>query len=108
MSLYLCLFDGDRELDGVEAGSYGQFNAFRESAGNCAKGGAPSLPTLLGHSDCDGEWTPRECGELLGELAKIEPGSVARFVDPDGAPLLGSLRRLAEIAVERQLPILFQ
>ncbi len=108
MSLYLCLFEGDRELDGVEAGSYAEFNAFRECARGGTREGPQSLPTLLGHSDSDGEWTPEDCLALLRELDGVEPGAVARFADPDGAPLLGALRRLAQIAVERQLPILFQ
>lgn len=31
MGLYLCVIDGENELEGVEAGSYGDFGQFRDA-----------------------------------------------------------------------------
>jgi len=31
MGLYLCVFDGDNELDGVEVGAYTDFHTFRSA-----------------------------------------------------------------------------
>jgi hypothetical protein len=137
MSLYLCIYSGDREIDGVEVGPYADFNAFRDAVarelgGNEADG---PCPTLLTHSDCDGKWSPEDCDRLRRELASIatalgkrpavdfpsvwqkevarsiglEPRNASEcFIDVDGEFLIERLQRLAEIAVQRQLPILFQ
>jgi hypothetical protein len=108
MSLYLCVFDGEREVDGVEVGPYAAFNAFREAV---AAAGA-SCPVLLGHSDCDGAWDLPECAALLAELdaaaealRSLPPGA---FTDVEGAPLAGRLRELAGTALATGRPILFQ
>jgi hypothetical protein len=115
MSLYLCVFDGDREIEGVEVGSYADFNAFREFA--ALFGGAEdplaAFPTLLEHSDCDGTWSPEECETLRRELAAVAEASgsapdASIFTDVDGELLIDRLRHLADIAVARRLPILFQ
>jgi hypothetical protein len=135
MSLYLCIFAGDRELDGVEAGPYADFNALRHTILQEFGGAAAAFPTLLGHSDCDGEWSPSDCVLLGRELAGIAAAlkqrpaigfpsvwqaEVARsiglnprnafecFIDVDGQFLLDRLQHLAELAVQHQLPILFQ
>jgi hypothetical protein len=137
MSLYLCIFAGDREVDGVEVGPYSAFNALRDAVvrelGGSDAGGL--YPTLLAHSDCDGEWSPGDCDRLRRELAAIAAGlkkrppigfpsdwqrEVARsiglqprsafecLIDVDGEFLVERLQHLVEIAVQRRLPILFQ
>ncbi len=137
MSLYLCIYSGDREVDGVEVGPYADFNAFRSAVARelgAGKEGGP-CPTLLAHSDCDGEWSPEDCDRLRRELAAItavlgkrpavgfpsgwqreaarstglEPRNALEcFVDVDGELLVERLQHRAEVAVQRQLPILFQ
>ena len=115
MSLYLCVFAGDREVDGVEIGPYGNFNALREAVVRELEDGIPGsrFPTFILHSDCAGEW-PAAAGTALGaELAAIaaalprrEDGE--RFVDVDGEPLLARLQALVAAAREHRAPILFQ
>lgn len=39
MGLYLCVFEGDDELDGVEVGSYADFGAFRSAVATHVEGG---------------------------------------------------------------------
>jgi hypothetical protein len=146
MSLYLCVFSADAELDGVDAGPYADFNALREfvvreleqaSQGSpqAPAGAGSRFPTLILHSDCDGEWTADACKSLRHELAAVleearllqprpfasewqqraaaQAGLVPRnasecFVDVDGAPLLERLRALVETALAHAQPILFQ
>jgi hypothetical protein len=87
------------------------------------------------HSDSDGEWSVRDCEKLRGELAEIATALKARaavqfgsdwqvavaksiglvpqnafesFVDVDGEFLIERMRSLAEVALNRGLPILFQ
>jgi len=137
MSLYLCVFDGDREADAVEVGPYADFNALRMAVAATAPGGAAAAayPTLLDHSDCDGAWSPEACARLRIELeaaaatlrtrppapfpsewqaeAARAAGLVPRdgsecFVDVEGSPLLGRLRDLARTAIGLGRPILFQ
>jgi len=136
MGLYLAIFEGDEELDGVEVGAYADFSAFRDVVvSNLEAGSAGSrFPTLILHSDCDGEWTPEQAAILKSELkivaeafaglppiplngwkaevAKmfgIRPTTLADcFFDVDGEPLLERLLGLARLSQERNLPILFQ
>lgn len=137
MGLYLCVFDGDEEVEGVEIGSYADFNAFRDAVTAVVEHGqaGSACPVLLNHSDCDGAWFPSEAALLLGELRLIEGAfstsslmeistpwkkQVARslgikpanllecFFDVDGEPLIGRLIGLAEVSKSRNLPILFQ
>jgi Immunity protein 70 len=136
MGLYLAIFEGDAELDGVEVGSYADFSAFRDAVVvNLEAGNAGSrFPTLILHSDCDGEWTPEQAVILISELntvaqefaglppipldgwkaevAKmfgIRPANLADcFFDVDGEPLLERLVGLAQLSQKRGLPILFQ
>jgi hypothetical protein len=137
MGLYLCVFDGDEELDGVEVGSYADFGTFRNAASVHIEGGVEGsrCPTLMLHSDCDGQWSPEEAALLQVEFETItnrfrelppEPlgsawkSEVARtfglrpatlydcFFDVDGEPLLHRLMGLAQLSIERNLPIVFQ
>ena len=73
MGLYLAVFDGDEELDGVEVGLYADFSAFREAVVANLEGGFPGsrFPTLILHSDCDGEWSPVQAALLEKELEVI-------------------------------------
>jgi len=137
MGLYLCVFDGDEELEGVEVGPYADFNVFRDTvAALLENGDAGSLfPVLNTHSDCDGEWTAQEAERLFVELAQIEatlrkhpptpftadwkhaaaktfgiaPDTLLDcFFDIDGEPLVERLRGLAQVSVSSGQPILFQ
>lgn len=136
MSLYLTIFDDTVELDGVEVGAYADFAFFRDAVvSGLEEGSAGSrFPTLILHSDCDGEWTPEQALALKSELntiaqefAAMPPVSldgwkaeVAKtfglrpanlydcFFDVDGEPLLERLTGLTHLSVERSLPILFQ
>ena len=137
MGLYLCVFDGDDELDGVEVGSYADFEFFRNTVTEQLDGGATGsrCPTLIDHSDSDGEWSPAECETLRTELAMIEqrfkqlpsqdfgadwqkqvgdslglnPSSLNdSFIDVDGEPLVERLIALCDVAISRGCPILFQ
>jgi len=137
MGLYLCIFDGDNELDGVEVGSYADFATFRSAVAAHVEGGVEGArcPTLMLHSDCDGEWSPEEVSILQAEITTItkrfmelppDPlgdgwkSEVAKafglrptnlydcFFDVDGEPLLDRLMGLAQLSAERSLPIIFQ
>jgi hypothetical protein len=137
MGLYLCVFENDDELEGVEVGSYADFDFFRTCVTDVLEGGqaGSKYPTLIEHSDCDGEWTHTECVKLRAELANISEAlkqlpavefqeswqkQVAKssglkpmslydsFIDVDGEPLLETMLQLCQVAIERQQPILFQ
>lgn len=137
MGLYLCVFDDDDELDGVDVGSYSDFDFFRSSVTELLKDGVAgrSFPTLIIHSDSDGEWPLSECATLKHELTSIAndfrqlPGVQFRagwqqqvsnllgwkprslhesFIDVDGELLIDGLIRLCDVAIERQVPIHFQ
>jgi|ERR1051326_1234157 hypothetical protein len=137
MGLYLCIFDGDEEVDGVEVGAYADYNALRDYVVRELEAGRAGsrFPTFVLHSDCDGEWSVSECQRLKNELAEISAAlkqrpavaffsdwqrTVAKsiglaaqnafesFIDVDGEFLLERLQNLAKKAVERRLPILFQ
>lgn len=138
MGLYLCVFDelGD-ELEGVEVGSYADFNFFRDAVVATVENGAAGTvcPVLNGHSDCDGDWTCEEANRLLAELAQIAEvmrryppvefnsewkNQVAKtfgiapetlldcFFDIDGESLVGRLQQLAQVSIVSGQPILFQ
>lgn len=136
MGLYLAIFDGDEEIEGVEVGSYSDFGALRRAVVNTSAGLAESLyPTLIRHSDGDGVWSTAEAEKLAGELEaiaarfrKLPPIEVQTgwktevmkqlsmqpknlydcFFDVDGEPLLDRLLRLTKVSAEMKLPILFQ
>lgn len=139
MGLYLCLFDydNDEEVDGLEVGSYSDFNILRDYVTRELEGriAGSKFPTLILHSDCDGEWSASDCMRLLVELAQIGSFMKTRpvvpfasewqaklakslgldpqnafdsFIDVDGEPLLERLAGLAEQSIKLGLPILFQ
>jgi len=137
MGLYLCIFDGDDEVEGIQVGSYADFNFFRNSVVKVVEGGVAGsrCPTLNSHNDSDGEWSPSECSMLIKEIELISdafdgspaidfnskwqadvarnsgivPNTLAEcFFDVDGEPLLDRLKALAERGERLGLPILFQ
>jgi hypothetical protein len=137
MSLYLAIFEDDDELEGLQVGAYADFGQFRAAVTAHLEGGKPGarFPTLILHSDCDGEWTPAEAARLHRELREIAAqfrtlppvpldASWKRrvaaefglrlnslydcFFDADGEPLLERLIALSKLAQTRNLPILFQ
>ena len=137
MGLYLAIFDDDDEIDGLEVGMYSDFARFRGAVIRHVEDGkeGSKCPTLILHSDCDGEWSPTEAAALEQELSRIErvfralppempsdgwqlgvakefglkPGSLYdAFFDVDGEPLVERLVGLARKSQQRNLPILFQ
>lgn len=130
MSLYLCVFDGEQEMEGIEVGSYASFNSFRSYVVREIEGGTPgsSFPTLVLHSDSDGEWPLQDCVCLRSELGSIRATMVGRppvtpadgfsgpppenalesFRDVDGQLLVERMQTLVEVAIQRGRPILFQ
>lgn len=137
VGLYLCIFAGDDELDGVEVGRYADFAAFRDMVCEVLEAGVAGarFPVLMNHSDCDGEWGPDEAAALLRELQTIQAECVQRppvplpvgwkqevartfglrpanlhecFFDVDGESLIDRLAGLCRCATQRRLPILFQ
>ena len=137
MGLYLCVFDDEEEISGVEVGAYADFTALRDYVTNVLEGGnaGSRFPTFIIHSDCDGEWSAYECRELLAELSAIaaemksQPpvpfssdwqkkvaksvgltptSAFESFVDVDGEFVLDRISHLATVAIQRNLPILFQ
>jgi hypothetical protein len=137
MSLYLCVFRGETEVEGVEVGSYADFSSFRQSVCAELEDGQPGcrFPTLMLHSDCDGEWDLDACMKLRAELTEISeafktlppepyPSTWQRdlakslgmspmslhdsFIDVDGEPLIERLLTLCQVALAQGEPILFQ
>jgi hypothetical protein len=137
MSLYLCVFVSGGEADGVDAGAYSDFNRLRHYIAQHLEGERPGsrFPTLILHSDCEGEWSPGDCAALRAELASIievmrgraavdfptgwqlslaqsprvaPPNALESFIDADGEALLVRLLGLAETAIQAGEPILFQ
>lgn len=138
MGLYLCVFDETgNELEGVEVGSYADFNFFRDAVTATVENGSSgaTCPTLIGHKDSDGEWSSEESSQLLVELNKIadifsrhppikfnsewkcqvaklvgiKPSTLAEcFFDVDGEPLIERLQQLAKVSVGSGQSIIFQ
>jgi hypothetical protein len=137
MGLYLCIFDGDEELDGIDVGSYADFGSLRDCVVRELEGGKPGtkFPLLILHSDSDGQWSPDEAQKLEVELQAITKELQSRpptpinsdwqkivirnqglqinslydcFIDVDGEPLLERMIELARLSQKRMLPILFQ
>jgi len=137
MGLYLCIFENEEDVDGVDVGSYGDYNHLRNTIVQVFEGGEAGsrCPVLTLHSDCDGTWTPEECMRLEKEVlavidvfkqrpaipfhspwqAEVAKGIGLRpanlyesFIDVDGEPLLDRLLKLTRAAQHRNAPITFQ
>lgn len=131
MSLYLTIFDGDEEVTGWVFGHYSDVGYFRDVV--AAKLRAGDYPTLMTHSDCDGEWTPQELPRLRRELQLIgerfrqlppeQPQGAfehtaefrreARslydcFHNVDGESVFEALIALCDEGIRRDRPVLFQ
>ena len=95
--------------------------------------GSSDYPTLMGHSDCDGEWHVGEIPMLVSELEAIADGFrglppeepiegfehteeyrrkaktlYGCFHNVDGENLFDAMKSLCEVALESRCPILFQ
>ncbi len=137
MGLYLCIFDADEDAEGVDIGAYSDFDFFRSIITEELEAGQPGakFPTLILHSDCDGEWSVGGCAALEKELKEIatslkklpprpfnavwqravgksqglKPENLLEcFIDVDGEPLVSRLILLCRMAQERNMPISFQ
>lgn len=137
MGLYLCVFDGDDELEGVEPGYYADWGFLIDTIVGKLEGGkrGSRFPILVLHSDCDGVWTTHECRILRSELEQIInsfkneqpipfqaewqkilshelhliPQTLFEsFIDVDGELLLERLLELVKVAIKADKPILFQ
>ena len=137
MGLYLCVFDGEEDVDGVDVGGYDDWGVFIAAIVDHAENGVRGsrFPVLTLHSDSDGQWSAEECVELERACDEIEriftrlpaapphdgwKGQLARqlglrfetlrdcFFDVDGENLLERLRGLAQLARKIDGPILFQ
>ncbi len=136
MGLYLCVFRGDDELEGVEVGSYEDFERFRDAARALDRRVFRRFGTLRANIKPNTHWSRREVTRLAEELRALgaelrklppkpfQPGTwqeaVARerglapaslydcFFDVDGEPLVERLLALCKVAVEAREPILFQ
>lgn len=138
MGLYLAVFDdNDEELDGVEVGSYLDYDLFIQSVvkylENDIQGSVCPILTL--HHDSDGEWNSVDAAKLLAELQKIKEifkqmapikhnavwvadvmsevelkpsNAYESFIDVDGDFLIDRLIGLAELSIKTGFPILFQ
>jgi len=137
MGLYLYIFDGEEEINGVEAGSYNDYGVLLDYVAlelERGKAGA-RFPTFVLKSDSDGEWSVADCKKLQVELDEIAvalrvrravaftsdwqrdvaksiglkpQNALESFIDVDGEFLLERLQSLVKDALARQLPILFQ
>ncbi len=137
MSLYLCIFSGEDEIDGIEVGSYSDFRFFRDSVLQKLENGVigSRFPVLMLHSDCEGTWSVREAvllQEELKEIAKsfktmpaenyhsewqqklakyqdLRPENLYEcFIDVDGEILIERLLGLCQLSIQVKEPILFQ
>jgi hypothetical protein len=131
MSLYLAIFDGTREVVGWVLGHYSDFGVFRDTVARTA--GASKYPTLMSHSDSDGEWSVTELNALrieLNDLARefrrhppedlvggfehsIEQRASATnlyecFHNVEGINIFEALIGLCTEGEQRCLPVLFQ
>jgi hypothetical protein len=81
MSLWFCIFDedGDEISGGSHFGRYSDFGCFRYTIAKHLR--ADDFPTLMYHSDCDGEWGVAELPQLRRELQTI--AEVFRSLPPE-------------------------
>jgi hypothetical protein len=139
MGLVLCVYEGREagdDLDGFQVGSYSDFGAWRDFIAAKLEGGrwGSRFPTIMMHSDCDGEWSPEDCIALKRELAAIrdemarlpvvpfhsawqrqvadefglrQQSALDCFINVDGETLVDAIERLAELAMRLGRPITF-
>ena len=136
MGLYLCVFDGDDEIDGVEVGPYADFGELRDYVVRELEGGraGTKFPIFILHSDCDGAWSVEDATKLVAEMEGIISSMKTRkpvpfasewqrrvaknvglapksafecFVDVDGEFVLMRIHNLVRVALDRRLPIYF-
>jgi Immunity protein 70 len=137
MGLYLCIFDDEEEIEGLEVGYYSDWAMLIDTIVEKLERGqrGSRFPTLVLHSDSEGVWTPQECEILKSELSQIvnllkeedpkpfhaewqrvlsndlnlAPQSLFEsFIDVDGELLLERLIDLVDLAIKENKPILFQ
>jgi hypothetical protein len=111
VSLYLCAFNGDTEIYGVDVGSYDDFAIFRETVTEELENGHAGsvFPTLITHDDSDGAWPLSDLGALREELLAVVASPLATLHrDVNGSPLAESLLTLVERALVARVDILFQ
>ena len=136
MGLYLCVFRGDEELEGVEVGGYDDFERFRVTARALDRRVFRRFGTLRADVKPNTHWSPREAARLARELAalgdrlrQLPPRPFAQgswqeqvsrergrapaslydcFIDVDGEPLLERLLGLCRVSIETREPSLFQ
>jgi hypothetical protein len=136
MGLCLYIMAQGKELGGSTIGHYSDFYDFRSTVVEKLENGKAGsrFPTLMFHSDCDGEWTPNQCAKLEAELNEItlafqnmppfelkgwqrnvadefglQPKNLFEsFIDVDGEPLLEQLLLLCRLSQQHRQPILFR
>jgi len=137
MSLYLCVFDGDEEIDGVELGTYADYNGLREYVVRELEGGQAGgkFPTFILHSDSDGEWVVSECIKLSEEVTEIVLSMKTRpsvsfisdwqravaksiglipknafesFIDVDGEFVLERIQHLRKLCISKRMRVLLR
>jgi hypothetical protein len=139
VGLVLCVYE-DREsgddIDGFQVGSYSDFGAWRDFIAAALENGewGSRFPTLMMHSDCDGEWSPEQCVALKQELDTIRDemaklpvvayparwqqqvaeefgltpqSALDCFINVDGENLVEAIARLADLAIRLGKPIDF-
>ncbi len=137
MGLYLTIFDKDKELEGIEIGSYSDLEKFKILIAKTIENGkfGSKYPVFMLHNDSDGEWSAQEAVALEKELVEIQskfkklPPFMYKncwqelviksmrlktrnlqdcFFDIDGEPLFDRLIALTRLSQRTRLPILFQ
>lgn len=136
MGLYLCVFRGDDELEGVEVGSYDDFERFRNAARALDRAVFRKFGTLRSNIKPNTVWSPREAVRLARELTALgaelrrlpprplPPGSWQEqlaserglapaslydcFFDVDGEPLVERMLGLCRVSAQAREPVLFQ
>ena len=101
MSLCLIVFGSDIEQDDdpeeiaeCDVGHYSDFGCFRDTIARHLD--PDRFPTLMEHSDCDGEWTLEELPALEHELQEI--GAAFRKLPPEQPA--GAFEHTAEYRAE--------
>ena len=131
MSLYLAIYEDDQDVAGWVFGHYSDFGCFRDTI--AAKLRSADYPTLMTHSDCDGEWSVAQLPVLRSELEAIaiafrilppeEPKGAFEhtaanrrgatslydcFHNVDGENIFAALIALCDEGIKRNQPIVFQ